>query len=119
MMNYKSKKSKRYGHIKTGMAGIIAMAVIVIIVLLVNSATLNSNVVIKYAVPLDYTTCIMAEPNIHMSQVNCEADGLKQCRYLNPGYDVPISQANMCLKKCEWYVKDSCRNAPIRFPLIS
>ena len=120
-MSYKSKKSGQHGHIKTGIAGIVAMAVIVIIVLIVNTATLNANVVVvRYSKGVDYDIrCEVAQPNPFLTKVQCEADGIAQCKNLNPPYELPMSKGDICFDKCVWHVKDVCKDAPLRYQYMT
>jgi hypothetical protein len=114
-MSYKSKKSKQTDktEIKKGITGIIALGIILIFVLIINTATLNANLTIQdIYMPAYARDCFLVEANTHLSRINCEVDGIQRCKIFNPDTNVPLNQANICYKKCEWHIKEMCRNAP-------
>ena len=118
MTNYKSKKFKQHDNIKLGIAAVFAVAIIVIIVLIVNSKSIDAQVTFSRT-PYTGVRCVMAEPNPHLTQVNCEADGFQQCKRLNPPFEYPISSGDICYKHCQIYVKQVCKNAPKRYPFLT
>lgn len=116
MMKCKSKKSRQHDNIKTGVVGIIAMAVIVITVLLINSATLNAFVPIKYTQTYNYKErTIMPSLDPYTTRRECEYQGLKQCEAMYPPWEYTMSTPRISYKVCERNVKDICGRAPVYY----
>lgn len=95
--------------IKTGIAGIIAMMVIVIIVLTVNTATLNANAVVQ---DLNYKgRTILTRADLTLTIPECEYNGVRRCREHYLEWKYPQKNVFEDYEDCANYVKSLCNDA--------
>ena len=93
------------------------MAVIVIIVILVNSATLNAQV--SYA-PIAYTKVLNYKDTLSLDitrpRAECEFEGARQCREFFPQWVYPGKTVTESYEQCFKDVERICSQAPREVP---
>lgn len=101
------RKTKKEQHI-VGMIGIVAIALIISTVLLLNSANLTANATIKYTPTVQKEKDIALFLDPMQPIVECQRKGIEQCKNLYQVWRYPRKTITEDYENCVKYVNNIC-----------